>query len=171
MYEGLTELTVDDAYTELRRILLDMRCQLLWTIPPEAIEVRQGSWIGLSPVSMAKHLRFRLYHKDNSTRITSVAYWPMVLIASLVVFYSACFFLLGIITYIATQAWVIPLLRAPFGLVIITLFGIILLLAILHVYSYIKRSNAIQKILNLLKARGSPLHRRVKEARLRKGGN
>lgn len=168
MIEGFTEFSIEDAYAELRRILLDMKCQPLWTIPPEAIEVRQGSWLGMSPVTMAKNLRFRLYPKNQGTRITSSAYWPMALSASFIALYSACFFLLSIIAYITIQMTSMPLINSPFGLFIIVLFGIVIILVLLHTYSYIKRSKALHKILNLLSARGSSLHRRIQEARLRK---
>jgi len=168
MHEGFTELSLKDAYAELRRILLDMKCQLLRTIPPEAIEVRQGSWVGLSPLSMAKHLRFRLYVESNGTRLEGLAYWPMVLIASLVVFYTACFFLLGLIGLLITQSGTIPLLNAPLGLVVLILFGTVMLLAVLHIYSYLRRSSPLRQIMLLMKARGSPLHQQIRKARLRK---
>lgn len=168
MKESFTELPIEDAYAELRRILLDMKCQLLLTIPPNAIEVRQGSWVGFTPVNMAKHLRFRLYGEREGTRIQTIAYWPMVLTASLVVFYTACFVLLSVIASVMTQLWQIPLLLAPLGPVILGLIGLIIFLAIVHVYSYLLRSNVNNKILNLLKARGSVFHRQIKEARLRK---
>ena len=168
MQEGFTELSLNDAYAELRRILLDMKCQPLWTIPPDAIEVRQGSWVGLSPLSMAKHLRFRLYAESEGTRLEGIAYWPMVLIASLVVLYTSCFFLLGFVALLITQGGLIPLLRAPLGFVIIFLLGLVLLLAVLHIYSYHRRSSAVRRVLLLMKARGSPLHQQIRKARLRK---
>ncbi len=170
MHEGFTELPLNDAYAELRRILLDMTCQPLWTIPPNAIEVRQGSWVGLSPLSMAKHLRFRLYSESEGTRLEGLAYWPMVLIASLVVFYTACFFLLGLVALLITQGGTLPLLSLPLGIVVLILIGIVLLLAGLHIYSYLKRSSAIRRIMLLMKARGSPLHRQIRKARLGKSG-
>ncbi len=168
MLEGFTELPLNDAYTELRRILLDMKCQLLWTIPPDAIEVRQGSWFGLSPISMAKHLRFRLFTESGGTRLEAVAYWPMILIASLISLYTACIFLLGLVAFLITQTGTIPLIGAPLGLIVLILGGIVTVLAMLHIYSYLLRSKAIQNILLLIKARGSPLHRKVREARIRK---
>jgi hypothetical protein len=168
MLEGFTELPLNDAYAELRRILLDMKCQLLWTIPPDAIEVRQGSWLGLSPTSMAKHLRFRLFSESEGTRLEAVAYWPMILIASLISFYTACIFLLGLVALLVTQAGTLTLLTAPFGLIVLILGGLVIVLGMVHIYSYLKRSKAIQNIMLLIKARGSPLHRKIREARIRK---
>ncbi len=166
MLEEFTELALDDAYLELRRILLDMKCQFLWTIPPSAIEVRQGSWVGLSPVSMAKHLRIRLYGKTEGTQIVGIAFWPMVLIASLVVFYVACFFLLGIVILIVTNWGTISLLRTLFWPILLSLLGFVIFLVCIHIYCYVMRKNALRKIMNLMRARGSPLHRRIKNARL-----
>ncbi len=168
MIEGYTELSQDNAYTELRRILLDFKCQILQTIPPEAIEVRQGSWLGVSPWTMAKHLRFRLYAEKEGTRLEGTAYWPMLLIASIIAFYTASFFLLGIVVLLITQGGTIALLSAPLGLVVLILGGIVIFLGALHIYSYQLKSNAIRKIMRLLKARGSLLHQQLREARLRK---
>lgn len=169
MHEGFTELTQQEAYTELRRILLDLKCQLIITVPPDAIEVRQGSWFGLTPVSMAKHLRFRLYSQENGTRIVSRAYWPTVLVASLVVFYTTCLILLTVAATVITNFWMTPLLADPLSYVIIGLMGLIGILVLLHVYGYFRRTNALNKVLRLLKARGSALHRSIRAARVRKG--
>lgn len=68
MLERITGLPLDDAYTELRRILLDKKCQILKMVPPYAIEVRQGSWAGVSPITMAKNLRFRLFQEKQVRR-------------------------------------------------------------------------------------------------------
>ena len=168
MHEGFTELPQQEAYTELRRILLDMKCQLVVTVPPDALEVRQGSWFGLTPVSMAKHLRFRLYGQEEGTRITGNAFWPTVLVASLAVFYTTCLILLIIAATIITNFWMIPLLTAPLSFVILGLLVIIGVLALLHMYGYMRRSNALNKVLRILKARGSALHRSIRAARIRK---
>jgi len=168
MHEGFTELAQHEAYTELRRILLDMKCQLVITLPPDALEVRQGSWFGLTPISMAKHLRFRLYSQENGTRIISQAFWPTVLVASLVVFYTTCLILLVIAATVITNFWSTPLLSDPLSYVIISLMGLICVLAMLHVYGYFRRTNALDKVLRLLKARGSPLHQSLRTARIRK---
>ena len=168
MHEGFTELAQHEAYTELRRILLDMKCQLVITLPPDALEVRQGSWFGLTPISMAKHLRFRLYSQENGTRIISQAFWPTVLVASLVVFYTTCLILLVIAATVITNFWSTPLLSDPLSYVIISLMGLICVLAMLHVYGYFRRTNALDKVLRLLKARGSPLHKSLRTARIRK---
>jgi hypothetical protein len=169
MHEGFTELPKKEAYIELRRILLDMNCQLVFMVPPDALEVRQGSWFGLTPVSMAKHLRFRLYGQEDGTLIKCQAFWPAVLVASLVVFYTACLALITIAATVITQFWTTPLLSAPFSFVILGLMGLIALLALLHVYAYLRRTNALTKVLRILKARGSILHRSVRAARIRKG--
>ena len=168
MHEGFTELAQQEAYTELRRILLDLKCQLIVTIPPDALEVRQGSWFGLTPVNMAKHLRFRLYSQENGTRIIGLAFWPTVLVASLVVFYTTCLILLTIAAMVVTSFWMTPLLSDPLNYVLISLLGIIGLLVILHVYGYLRRTNALNKVLRLLKARGTPLHQSIRAARIRK---
>jgi hypothetical protein len=168
MFEGFSELSLNDAYTELRRILLDMKCQPLWTIPPEAIEVRQGSWLGLSPSSMVKHIRFRLSRSADGTRLEGVVYWPLILTASLVIFYTACFFLLGFVALIITQGGMIPLFRTPFGTVVVSLILIVVLLSLIHFYSYLKRWTTPRQILLLMKVRGSPMHRRIRDARMRK---
>lgn len=171
MPEGFTELTKQEAYTELRRILLDMKCQLVLTVPPDAIEVRQGSWFGLTPVSMAKHLRIRLYSKGDGTQIVGQAFWPNVLVASLVVFYTACLILLMVAATVVTNFWLNPLLSDPLNFVIIILFGLIGVLALLHVYGYFRRSAALNRVIKLLKARGSPLHRHIRAARIRKSNS
>jgi hypothetical protein len=168
MREGFTEFNHQEAYTELRRILLDMKCQLIITVPPDALEVRQGSWFGLTPLSMAKHIRFRLYGQEDGTRIGGHAYWPTVLVSSLVAFYTTCLILLAIAATVITQFWTTPLLSNPLSYVIIGLLGIIGILAILHLYAYFRRANALTKILRLLKARGSSLHRSIRVARIRK---
>lgn len=168
MYEGFTELPQHEAYTELRRILLDMKCQLIITVPPDALEVRQGSWFGLTPVTMAKHLRFRFFTQDAGTRILSQAFWPTVLVASLIMFYTTCVTLLVIAATITTRFWTVPLLANPLSFVILALISLIGLLALLHLYGYLRRKNAVHKVLRLLKARGSPLHRSIKAARLQK---
>jgi hypothetical protein len=169
MHEGFTELTQQEAYTELRRILLDLKCQLVITVPPDALEVRQGSWFGLTPVSMAKHLRFRFYSEENGTRIVGHAYWPTVLVASLVVFYTTCLILLTVAATVVTNFWMTPLLADPLSYVLIGLMGLIGILVLFHVYGYFRRSNALNKVLRLLKARGSTLHRSIRAARIRKG--
>ena len=169
MPEGLTELTQPEAYAELRRILLDMKCQLVITLPPDALEVRQGSWFGLTPSSMAKHLRFRLHSQEDGTRVVGQAFWPTVLVASLVVFYTACLILLIVAATVVTNFWVNPLLLDPLSYVIIVLLGLIGVLAMLHVYGYYCRTATLNKVLKLLKARGSPLHRSIRAARIRKG--
>ena len=168
MPEGFTELTQQEAYTELRRLLLDMKCQLVLTVPPDAIEVRQGSWFGLTPVSMAKHLRFRLYSKVDGTRIVGQAFWPTILVASLAVFYTTCLILLIIAATVVTNFWMNPLLSDPLNYVVIILFGLIAVLALLHVYGYFQRTVALNRVLKILKARGSPLHQRIRAARIRK---
>jgi hypothetical protein len=167
MQEGFTEFRIEDAYTELRVILRDMKCQFLHTIPPNAIEARQGRWNGLTPVSMAKNLKFRLYNRTQGTQIESSAYWPLELIAAIIGFYSLCFFLMMVAMAILTNWFTLPLIGV-FGVIYLFLFGLFLLLALLHIFCYLKRVVVLHQILNLLKVRGSHLHQRIKEGHRRK---
>lgn len=167
MQEGFTELPIEDAYAELRIILQEMECQFLQTIPPNAIEARQGRWNGLTPVSMAKNLKFRLFNKSQGTRVEGSAYWPLELVAAILGFYSLCFFLMMVAIAILTNWFTFPLIGL-FGIIYVLLFSFFMILALIHIFCYLKRTVVIHQILNLLKARGSHLHRRIKEGHRRR---
>lgn len=167
MQENTTTLPIQDAYLALQRILSETRCTILRTIPPFSIEVLQGSWTGLSPGSMTKHIYFHLESESKGTRIQAKTYWPFSLIASLLGGYTACFFILLIAVFVLSPYTILPFVRTPSGLFFIGLGVLIFILGILHIYSYLGRSVSAQRILLTLRIRGSPLHMKRTKVRLR----
>ncbi len=167
MSENTTSLSLTDTYLELWRTLITMGCQILKAIPPYAIAVRQGSWFGVFPESMAKHIRFELTPNTRGTKIRSDTYWPTVLAGCLAMGYTTCLFSLFLATIIFTQQSPVPLLRTPYGYVIMGLTGLVVLLVILHLYSYLGRNIVARRILITLRVRGSPLHIKRTQQRIR----
>lgn len=167
MQEKTTDLPIVDAYVALRRILIERKCQIVRASPPYSIVVQQGSWLGFSPKTMAKFIQFQLTPDGQGTRVRSVTYWSNILVGSLAIGYTACLFILSFAAIILLQSEVISLTSSPSGQLILALIGIIFLLILMHLYSYVRRTTITKKILALLKARGSPLHVKLTSVRHR----
>lgn len=92
----------------------------------------------------------------------------MILKAALIIGYTACFFLWGFAIIVLSVGLGVPLIRTSYGLIFIAVGLLILILGLLHIYNYFRQGNATKQILNLLKARGSPLHIQIRRARIRR---
>jgi hypothetical protein len=167
MKENTTDLPIVDAYVALRRILIEQKCQIVKAYPPHGIVVQQGSWLGFSPKTMAKFIQFELTPYEQCTRVRAVTYWSNILAGSLALGYSACLFILSFASIILGYSELAFLPSSSFGQLILALSGFILLLILIHLYSYLRRATITDKILILLRARGSPLHVALTHARHR----
>ncbi|MFX1563761.1 MAG: hypothetical protein ACFFDP_10715 [Promethearchaeota archaeon] len=170
MQEETTDLPIVDAYVELRRILIERKCQIVRASPPNSIVVQQGSWLGFSPTTMSKFINFQLTTSGEVTKVRSVTYWSNILTGSLAMGYTACFFILGFASLILLNSEIIPFPGSPSGQLILSLSGIIFLLILMHLYSYVRRATITKKILTLLRVRGSPLHVKLTRVRHRAQG-
>ncbi len=167
MQENTTDLPLVDAYVVLRRILNEKKCQIVRATPPQGIIVQQGSWLGFSPKSMAKFIQFQLTSYGEGTKVRAVTYWSNLLVGSLAMGYTACLFILGFASLILMQSGIPILSRSSLGQLILVLSGMIFFLILMHLYSYLRRATITDKILVILKARGSYQYGALTRARQR----
>ena len=64
-------LPVDQAFNELKNILLKEKCKIITEDPPKYILVKQGSLNGVLPKSAKKIIKFYLSSEGTGTKITS----------------------------------------------------------------------------------------------------
>jgi len=167
MQENTTDLPLVDAYVVLRRILIENKCQIVRATPPQNIIVQQGSWLGFSPKSMSKFIQFQLTPYEEGTRVRAITYWSNLLVGSLAMGYAACLFILSFANIILMQSEIPTLPSSSLDQLVLVLNGIIFLLILMHLYSYLRRATITNKILVILKARGSHLHVTLTRARQR----
>ena len=71
MFESTTSPPIEQAYTRLKKILLDSNCKPLAEKPPNYICVSQGSLRGILPMSAKKVVSFYLSSEGSGTKIAS----------------------------------------------------------------------------------------------------
>jgi len=157
LIENSTALSLDDAYLELWRILLEARCRVLEAVPPYALAAAQGVWWALWPQAMAKRIHFRLAPTESGTRVVSETYWSPLLVAGLTTAYVACYFLLGFAALHLLAYGMGSLLRSTYGLLLLVLAAIVSFLIVFHAYSYAARGVTARRILTSLNLSGTPL--------------
>jgi hypothetical protein len=70
LVERTVGLEVDEAYTELKAVLVEKNCLVTTEEAPVRISVRQGSIWGISPVSAKKNVECSLSAVEGGTRVT-----------------------------------------------------------------------------------------------------
>lgn len=70
MCETFTSVPIEEAYANLKKILLDNKCKLLVEDWPKSICVRQGSLSGVFPLSAKKVVSFYFYSEGSGTKIS-----------------------------------------------------------------------------------------------------
>jgi hypothetical protein len=68
--ERTVSLKIEEAYTNLKAILLENGCKVLSEKPPSQIYVKQGSLWGITPKTAKKTLNINLEPIDSGTRVT-----------------------------------------------------------------------------------------------------
>ena len=70
MLERTVGLEIEEAYTDLRAVLVEKGCKVLSEEPPRQILVKQGSLWGMSPRTAKKTINMDLASVDSGTRVT-----------------------------------------------------------------------------------------------------
>ena len=63
-------LGINEAYADLKALLLRKGCRIVAEEPPTFISVKQGSLWGITPATAKKNVHYRLAAADSGTRIT-----------------------------------------------------------------------------------------------------
>ena len=100
MQEIQTVLTIEEAYQELKRIVLDEECSIIQDVAPTRLEVEQGSWWGIQPESASKNIKFHLLRESKGTRVISSTYWPFLRGVTLLMAHFTCFFFLAVLVLV-----------------------------------------------------------------------
>jgi hypothetical protein len=69
--EKITSLSIEQAYSRLKAILLKNNCKIVEENPPELITVKQGTLNGILPRSAKKVVRFHLFVETEGTKVVS----------------------------------------------------------------------------------------------------
>ena len=69
--ERKTSQSIEQAYTRLKKILLDSKCKINAEEPPKYIRVTQGSLMGIFPMNAKKVVSFNLSTNGSETKIAS----------------------------------------------------------------------------------------------------
>ncbi len=69
----VVDAEIRDAYTQLKTLLTQKDCKIIFEDPPRSVTVKQGSLWGISPKTAKKTIRFRLSSSGSGTEITSVS--------------------------------------------------------------------------------------------------
>lgn len=69
--EKTVPLPIEQAYAELKNILLKNKCKIIEEKPPQYISVKQGSLSGILPKSAKKTIQYSLSPEGTGTKITS----------------------------------------------------------------------------------------------------
>jgi hypothetical protein len=70
LLERTVSLGINEAYADLKALLLRKGCRIVAEEPPTFISVKQGSLWGISPRTAKKMVRYRLSPVDSGTRTT-----------------------------------------------------------------------------------------------------
>ena len=70
MFERTVNLEIDKAYADLKAVLFEKGCKIIYEEPPERILVKQGSIWGMSPTTAKKTVKFNLISVDAGTQVT-----------------------------------------------------------------------------------------------------
>ena len=70
MFERTVDLQIEQAFAELKALLLKKGCKVLVEEPPTYISVKQGSLWGISPITAKKVVNYRLSPVNHGTRIS-----------------------------------------------------------------------------------------------------
>jgi hypothetical protein len=70
MFERTVDLQIEQAFAELKALLLKKGCEILVEEPPTYISVKQGSLWGISPRTAKKVTKYSLSLVNNETRIS-----------------------------------------------------------------------------------------------------
>ena len=70
LVERIVGLKIEEAYAELKALLLKRGCRIIAEEPPTLISAMQGSLWGISPKTAKKVMNYRLAPADSGTQIT-----------------------------------------------------------------------------------------------------
>ena len=70
MLERTVSLKIEEAYANLKAVLVEKGCKVLSEEPPRQISVKQGSLWGISPKTAKKTVNVNLAPVDSGTRVT-----------------------------------------------------------------------------------------------------
>ena len=71
LLERIVSLEVEEAYSELKTILLEKGCKIVSEEPPKHISVKHGSLRGVSPKSAKKLVSYHISSHESGTRIVT----------------------------------------------------------------------------------------------------
>jgi hypothetical protein len=174
MLERTTSLPPNEAYEELRKILLKDKCKIIEEEPFKSILVEQGSWFGYSPKTFKKIIKFDFIPESTGTRIVSETSWTSSEVAVEILGPVIMGVFLGFLWWLASDMRTyIEGLRSSLGGRILELFGytgyrqalalintlellvfilaVIMIFGVIHdVYCYAKRETVAERFLSLL---------------------
>ena len=103
MPEKTTSVPIEQAYSQLRSIIINNKCKITSENPPQYIQVKQGSLNGMQPKNAKKLIEFHLSPEGTGTRIKSstkiASDWTNLAIFGSV----AAAFMTGILLWIAAD--------------------------------------------------------------------
>ena len=71
LLERIVSLEKEEAYSELKTILLEKGCKIVSEEPPKHISVKHGSLRGVSPISAKKLVSYHIFSHESGTRIVT----------------------------------------------------------------------------------------------------
>ena len=71
MLERSVDLEIEEAYSELKTILLERGCKIVSEEPPKHVSIEHGSLRGVSPKSAKKVVSYHTFPHESGTRIVS----------------------------------------------------------------------------------------------------
>ena len=69
--ERSVDLEIEEAYSELKTILLERGCKIVSEEPPKHVSIEHGSLRGVSPKSAKKVVSYQTFPHESGTRIVS----------------------------------------------------------------------------------------------------
>lgn len=159
MLEKRTSLLPNEAFEELKKIVLKEKCKIIEMHPSKTLVVEQGSWFEFSPKTFRKIIRFDLIPEGTGTRIVSETSWTIGSFASAILTPTLLAILWGLTQWeasimrsqattcstniLAGSANMLELLG--FLCIVLTIASIIH-----HIYCYSKRETVAKRFLSLL---------------------